>query len=70
MISDPITQMRLSMRLESYLSEYTQKNTNKDALDKDEWDTVWRVANGARTENTLTPEIVDDVRIVLKRILL
>ena len=67
MMSDPITQMRLSMRLESYLSEYTQKNTNKD---KDGWDTVWRVADSARTENTLTPEIVDDVRLVLKRILL
>ena len=44
-----------------------EKNTNKD---KDEWDTVWRVADGARTENTLTPEIVDDVRVVLKRMLL
>ncbi len=70
MMSNPITQMRLSMRLESYLSEYTQKNTNKDARDKDEWDTVWRVADDARTVNNLTPEIVDDVRIVLKRILL
>ncbi len=67
MMSDPITQMRLSMRLESYLSEYTQKNSH---IDSDEWDTVWRVADGARIENTLTPEIVDDVRIALKRILL
>jgi hypothetical protein len=69
-MSDPITQMRLSMRLESYLSDYTHKNCRKDALYRDEWNTAWRVADVARTENNLTPELVDDVRIVLKRMLL
>jgi len=67
-MSDSITQMRLSMRLESYLSDYTKKNSRKDTLYKKEWDTVWHVADVARTDNHLTPEIVDDVRIVLSKL--
>jgi hypothetical protein len=68
LMSDSITQMRLSMRLESYLSDYTKKNSRKDLLYKEEWDTAWHVADVARTDNHLTPEIVDDVRIVLSKL--
>ena len=65
-MSDTITQMRLSMRLDTYLREYTVKNVRRDALFKEEWDTVWQVADVARTKNVLTPELVDDVRKALK----
>jgi hypothetical protein len=65
-MSDPITQNRLSMRLERYLSDYTKKNI--DPLSRKEWDTVWHVADVARTDNCLTPELVDDVRIVLDKL--
>jgi hypothetical protein len=64
-MSDTITQMRLSMRLDLYLSDYTGKKVNKDTLYSAEWDKVWRVADVARLQNTLTPELVDDVRVVL-----
>ncbi len=67
-MSDSITQMRLSQRLEAYLSEYTRKNIKKDTLSREEWETVWHVADVARTANDLTPELVDDVRIVLKKL--
>lgn len=65
-MSDPITQNRLSMRLERYLSDYTKKNV--DPLSRKEWDTVWHVADVARTDNNLTPELVDDVRIALNKL--
>jgi hypothetical protein len=65
-MSDPITQNRLSMRLERYLSDYTKKNI--DPLSRKEWDTVWHVADVARTDNCLTPELVDDVRIALDKL--
>ena len=65
-MSDPITQNRLSMRLERYLSDYTKKNI--DPLSRKEWDTVWHVADIARTDNCLTPELVDDVRIALNKL--
>jgi hypothetical protein len=65
-MSDSITQMRLAMRLDTYLREYTGMNIKKEPLYKKEWDTVWQVANVARTDSTLTPEIVDDVRKALK----
>jgi hypothetical protein len=68
MMSDTITQQRLSMRLELYLSDYTGKKVNKDTLYSAEWNKVWRVANVARLHNTLTPELVDDVRIVLYKL--
>ena len=67
-MSDPITQMRLSMRLERYLSDYTKKNARQEPLSREEWDTVWHVADVARTQNTLTPELVDDVRIALNKL--
>jgi hypothetical protein len=63
-----ITQIRLSMRLDAYLREYTEKNVRRDALSKVEWDTVWQVADVARTQNTLTPELVDDVRKALEKL--
>jgi hypothetical protein len=65
-MSDPITQNRLSMRLERYLSDYTKKNI--DPFSRHEWDTVWHVADVARTDNCLTPELVDDVRIALNKL--
>ena len=64
-MSDSITQQRLSMRLDLYLSEYTGKNVNKETLSRAEWKKVWRRANVARLQHTLTPELVDDVRVVL-----
>ena len=67
-MSDPITQMRLSMRLDAYLREYTGKNIRKDTLSRTDWDTVWHVADVARIQSTLTPELVDDVRIALKKV--
>jgi two-component SAPR family response regulator len=67
-MSDTITQTRLSMRLDAYLREYTGKNVRKDALSKAEWNKVWRAADVARTHNTLTPELVDDVRKALKKL--
>jgi hypothetical protein len=65
-MSDPITQNRLSMRLERYLSDYTKKNT--DSVSRKEWDTVWHIADAARTDKCLTPELVDDVRITLDKL--
>ena len=64
-MSDSITQKRLSMRLDLYLSEYTGKNVKKETLSSAEWKKVWRSADVARLQNTLTPELVDDVRVVL-----
>jgi hypothetical protein len=64
-MSDSITQQRLSMRLDLYLSDYTGKNVKKETLTSAEWKNVWRVADIARLHNTLTPELVDDVRVVL-----
>ena len=67
-MNDTITQTRLSMRLDAYLREYTGKNVRTDTLSSAEWDTVWQVADVARTQNMLTPELVDDVRKVLKQL--
>jgi hypothetical protein len=64
-MSDSITQQRLSMRLDLYLSEYTGKKVKKETLSRAEWKKVWRLADVARPQNNLTPELVDDVRIVL-----
>ncbi len=64
-MGDNITQMRLSMRLDNYLKAYTEDNVRKGTLSTMEWDTAWRVADGARAQDTLTPEIVDNVRIAL-----
>ena len=64
-MSDNITQQRLSMRLDTYWSDYTGKKVKKESLSSAEWKKVWRVADVARLQNTLTPELVDDVRVVL-----
>ena len=67
-MSDNITQQRLSMRLDIYLSDYTGKKVKKDTLNSAEWNKVWRLADVARLQNTLTPELVDDVRVVLNKL--
>lgn len=67
-MSDTITQMRLSMRLDSYLREYTGKHGEKNPFSTREWDDVWRVADVARTQNALTPELVDNVRVALSKL--
>lgn len=64
-MSDSITQKRLSMRLDLYLSDYTGKKVTKETLSSAEWKKVWRIADVARLQNNLTPELVDDVRVVL-----
>jgi hypothetical protein len=56
------------MRLDAYLREYTEKHVRRNAHSKAEWNAVWHIAEVARTHNTLTPELVDDVRIVLKKL--
>jgi hypothetical protein len=65
---DNITQMRLSRRLDIYLREYTESNIRRDAISGAEWNTVWNIADVARTQSTLTPELVDDVWQALKRL--
>lgn len=67
-MNDTITQTRLSMRLDTYLSEYTEKNVRNDNVRKKEWDTAWKIADFARANSNLTPEIVDDVRIALNKL--
>ena len=67
-MTDTITQMRLSMRLDLYLRDYAGKNTSKDPLSTDAWDAAWQTADVARTNSTLTPELVDDVRIALRKL--
>jgi hypothetical protein len=67
-MSDSITQMRLSMRLDIYLRDYTGKNVKKDKLYSEEWDHVWRLADVARIHNNLTPELVDDVWVALHKL--
>lgn len=60
--------MRLSMRLDLYLRDYAGKNVRKDHFSREEWETAWQAADDARTNSTLTPELVDDVRIALKKL--
>ena len=67
-MSDTITQMRLSIRLDNYLREYRGKNVRKATLSKEEWENVWQSADVARINNTLTPELVDEVRIALYKL--
>jgi len=67
-MSDSITQKRLSMRLDLYLSDYTGKKVKKENFYSAEWNQVWRVADVARLQNNLTPELVDDVRVVLHKL--
>jgi hypothetical protein len=67
-MSDSITQKRLSMRLDLYLSDYTGNKVKKEKFYSAEWNKVWRVADVARLQNNLTPELVDDVRVVLHKL--
>lgn len=67
-MSDSITQTRLSMRLDMYMSDYTRKSVRADPLSREEWNTVWKAADIARTQHTLTPELVDDVRLALQKL--
>jgi hypothetical protein len=67
-MSDTITQTRLAMRLDVYLRDYTGKKVTRDRRYRKEWDHAWRVADGARLQNTLTPELVDDVRVALQKL--
>lgn len=64
-MSDTITQARLSMRLDAYLNTYTEKRLKKDNRSSEMWGSAWKAAEIARTNNTLTPELVDDVRTAL-----
>jgi hypothetical protein len=68
MMSDTITQTRLSMRLDIYLSDYRGKHIGNDHLWKKEWDAAWEIAAIARANSELTPAIVDDVRIALNKL--
>jgi hypothetical protein len=54
--------------LDIYLSDDTSKKVKKDKLYSAEWNKVWRVADVARLHNNLTPELVDDVRVVLNKL--
>jgi hypothetical protein len=67
-MSDTITQNRLSLRLDQYMRDFKQKNPGKDNLSREEWDTAWEAAEHARANNTLTPELVDDVRIAVNKL--
>lgn len=66
-MSDTITQTRLSMRLDLYLSEYEGKQRRKEMPLRGEWEAVWKAADVARTQHRLTPELVDDVRLALQK---
>ena len=67
-MSDTITQTRLSLRLDLYLRDYTEKSARKDHLSREQWEIAWKVAAVARTNKTLTPELVGDVRVALKKL--
>lgn len=56
------------MRLDMYLSDYTRKSVRTDPLSREKWDTVWKAADIARTQQTLTPELVDNVRLALQKL--
>lgn len=66
-MTDIINQTRLSMRLDSYLEKRTGTHSRKNIATEDEWNTVWDAADDARIHKNLTPELVDDVRIVLHK---
>lgn len=67
-MNDTITQTRLSLRLDSYMSDFNRKNLKNGDLSREEWNTVWQAADFARMNNNLTPELVDDVRIVVNKL--
>ena len=61
-------QMRLSVRLERYQRERTGKSVSRDSYSREMWETAWQVADIARINHTLTPALVDDVRIALNKL--
>lgn len=65
---DSITQTRLSLRLDGYLSEYRSKGVTKDHASSATWKAAWEAAVFARTNQALTPELVDDVRTALSKL--
>jgi hypothetical protein len=67
-MSDTMTQTRLSMRLDLYLSEYKGKHLRKETPFRGEWEAAWNAADVARTRRRLTPELVDDVRLALQKL--
>ena len=67
-MNDTITQSRLSLRLERYLDDFKRKNPGKEHPFREEWETVWNAAEAARLKSILTPELVDDVRIVVMKL--
>lgn len=50
------------------MSEFKQKNLSEDTFAREEWNSVWKAAEAARKNNTLTPELVDDVRIAVNKL--
>lgn len=62
------SQVRLSMRLDAYWSDYSRKNAKKNPLYSDSWDKAWREADAARQEKMLTPELVNAVRLSLEKV--
>ncbi len=44
-MSDSITQMRLSMRLERYQRERTGKSVSRDSYSREMWETAWQIAD-------------------------
>ncbi|HEU5379744.1 MAG TPA: hypothetical protein VFV38_30335 [Ktedonobacteraceae bacterium] len=64
-MSDTITQTRLSMRLDMYMSNYEEMKRKKETFSSEKWDAAWKAAEVARVQNNLTPELVDDVRMAL-----
>lgn len=67
-MNDIITQTRLALRLDSYMRDFKRKILRKDNLSREEWNIAWNAAEVARTNNNLTPELVDDVRIVVNKL--
>lgn len=65
---DSITQTRLSLRLDGYLSEYRSKGIAKDHTSSATWKAAWEAAELARTNQALTPELVDNVRMALNKL--
>lgn len=63
-----LSQMRLSMRLDGYENDYSRKSSKKNPLYKEQWDAVWRQATSARAEKSLTPELLDRVRLTLEKL--
>ncbi len=68
MNNDPITQARLSMRLDRYMSDYTARKIKEDNPFREFWNAALQEADSARVNNSLTPEIIDDVRIALNKL--